>query len=117
MPCGLANRKSVCGIWRRRACSRTSCEGDAAADHVGVHEMRPTRSIGHVASKPRSWWSAQQKERAPDQKVGLPEGRVELVERYMIDADEALVRAQQAADEQTQHEAAEELAKEIATLA
>ncbi|HLB17898.1 MAG TPA: hypothetical protein VK613_02075, partial [Gaiellaceae bacterium] len=44
-------------------------------------------------------------------KAGLPEERKALVERYMIDAEEAESRARRAADEQARREAAEEQAR------
>jgi chemotaxis protein histidine kinase CheA len=53
-------------------------------------------------------WSYSGGGRGDAHKLGLPEERKALVERYMIDAEEAELRSNRAAAEQAQREAAEE---------
>jgi hypothetical protein len=52
--------------------------------------------------------------RAASAQVELPDERKALVERYMIDADEAQARTQRAADEQARREEAEARGRRVA---
>src|SRR5204863_2482687 len=84
--------------WSNRPMSASEVRGSA-------------RSIRFMAAKAR-WWLPAHRSENVDRKVGLAEDRKALVERYMIDAEEAQGRAVGAAEEQARREAEEERARE-----